>query len=185
LSGGARHFRATRSSRRCGSGSPDRRSAQGCGIESLFLTRRTSLKRHKAAQGEHLLALGIVPELVVDNGIGEPWMPASFSTGWRRFANANGFEGITFHTLRHGAATLLLASGVADAVAIKLMGHADTKIPRRYLDVVSELQRDAAARMDALLGGSGSVVWQCAIESAKLSAALSMSPRMNACPPSQ
>jgi integrase len=111
-----------------------------------------ALKRHKAAQGERLLALGIVPELVVDNGIGEPWMPASFSTGWRRFAKAHGFEGITFHTLRHGAATLLLAGGVADAVAIKLMGHADTKILRRYQEVVDELQRDAAARMDALLG---------------------------------
>jgi integrase len=60
--------------------------------------------------------------------------------------------GITFHTLRHGAATLLLAGGVADAVAIKLMGHADTKILRRYQEVVDELQRDAAARMDALLG---------------------------------
>jgi hypothetical protein len=30
--------------------------------------------------------LGIRPELVVDNGMGEPWLPASFSTGWRRFA---------------------------------------------------------------------------------------------------
>jgi integrase len=112
-----------------------------------------ALKRHRAAQAERLLALGIVPELVVDNGIGEPWMPASFSTGWRRFANAHEFEGITFHTLRHGAATLLLAGGVADAVAIKLMGHADTKILRRYQEVVDELQRDAAARMDQLLGG--------------------------------
>ena len=112
-----------------------------------------ALKRHRAAQAERLLALGIVPELVVDNGIGEPWMPASFSTGWRRFAKAHGFEGITFHTLRHGAATLLLAGGVADAVAIKLMGHAHTKILRRYQEVVDELQRDAAVRMDRLLGG--------------------------------
>jgi hypothetical protein len=32
------------------------------------------------------------------------------------------------------------------------MGHADTRILRRYQDVVNELKLDAAARMDALLG---------------------------------
>jgi len=112
-----------------------------------------ALRRHRAAQAERLLMIGMQPELVVDNGIGEPWLPASFSTGWRRFAAAHGFDGITFHTLRHGAATLLLAGGVSDAVAIKLMGHADTKILRRYQEVVDELQRDAAGRMDKLLGG--------------------------------
>lgn len=90
----------------------------------------------------------------MDNGIGEPWLPESFSTGWRRFAIAHGFAGVTFHALRHGAATLLLASGVSDAVAIKLMGHADTKTLRRYQEVVDELQRDAASRMDELLGGA-------------------------------
>jgi hypothetical protein len=31
------------------------------------------------------------------------------------------------------------------------MGHADTRILARFQDVVSELQRDAAARMDAPL----------------------------------
>jgi Phage integrase family/alpha/beta hydrolase fold len=86
--------------------------------------------------------------------LGEPWLPASFSTGWRRFSKAHGFDGVTFHGLRHGAATLLLAAGVPDAVAITLMGHADTAILRRYQDVVSDLRRDAAARMDALLGSS-------------------------------
>ena len=39
-----------------------------------------------------------------------------------------------------------------NAVAIKLMGHADTAILRRYQEVVDDLQTDAAARMDHLLG---------------------------------
>jgi hypothetical protein len=30
------------------------------------------LQRHRIAQGERLLAIGIAPELVVDNGIGQP-----------------------------------------------------------------------------------------------------------------
>lgn len=116
-----------------------------------------ALKRHKAQQAKRLLALGITPTLVVDRGDGEPWMPASFSTGWRRFAKAHGFEGVKFHGLRHGAATLMLASGISDAVAANVMGHADTRILARYQDVVTELQRDAAARMDGLLGRGSSL----------------------------
>jgi integrase len=71
---------------------------------------------------------------------------------WKDWADAHGFAGITFHGLRHGAATLLLAAGVPDTVAMRTMGHADTRILARYQDVVSELQRDAAVRMDQLLG---------------------------------
>jgi len=116
-----------------------------------FVSR--ALHRHRVAQSERLLAIGLPrPELVVCNAIGEPFQPASFSSMWKDWASANGFAGITFHTLRHGAATLLLAAGVSDTVAMRTMGHADTRILARYQDVVSELQRDAAVRMDTLLG---------------------------------
>jgi integrase len=112
-----------------------------------------ALRRHRVAQAERLLAVGLrEPELVIDNGLGHPWQPATFSGAWRDWAGAHGFGGITFHGLRHGAATLLLAAGVPDTVAMRTMGHADTRILARYQEVVSELQRDAAARMDALLG---------------------------------
>jgi integrase len=114
-----------------------------------------ALQRHHAAQGERMLALGARTELVVDNGLGEPWQPATFSGRWADFATAHGFDDVTFHNLRHGAATLLLAAGVPDTVAMRTMGHADTRILARYQDVVSELQRDAANRMNELLGGSG------------------------------
>jgi hypothetical protein len=50
------------------------------------------------------------------------------------------------------ATALLLAAGVADTVAMRTVGHADARILARYQDVVTELQRDAAARMDSLLG---------------------------------
>ena len=93
----------------------------------------------------------MTPDLVVDRRDGGPWFPATFSTLWRRFTEAHGFEGVTFHTLRHGAATLMLAGGVADAVAISVMGHADTSILRRYQSVVDELKQDAATKLDTLL----------------------------------
>ncbi len=111
-----------------------------------------ALHRHRVAQAERLLAIGLrEPELVVDNVIGEPWNPSTFSKAWTTWATAHGFPGIGFHGLRHGAATLLLAAGVPDTVAMRTMGHADTRILARYQDVVSELQREAAERMDALL----------------------------------
>ena len=75
---------------------------------------------------------------VVCNAIGEPFQPASFSGMWKDWATAHGFAGITFHGLRHGAATLLLAAGVPDTVAMRAMGHADTRILARYQDIVSE-----------------------------------------------
>jgi integrase len=114
-----------------------------------------ALARHRVAQGERLFGSGIRSELVVDNGIGQPWQPASFSRAWRDFAEGTPFAGITFHGLRHGAATLLLAAGVPDAVAASVMGHADTRILARYQDVVAELRQDAATRMEALLGQGG------------------------------
>jgi integrase len=113
-----------------------------------------ALQRHRLAQGERLLRAGIRPELVIDRGDGQPFQPASFSGMWKDFSTTHGFGKITFHGLRHGAATLLLAAGVPDTVAMRTMGHADTRILARYQDVVSELQKDAAARMDRLLGGA-------------------------------
>jgi integrase len=113
-----------------------------------------AIHRHRLEQSERLLAVGIRPELVVCNPIGEPFQPASFSGMWKDWAEAHRFAGITFHGLRHGAATLLLAAGVPDTVAMRTMGHADTRILARYQDVVSDLQRDAATRMDDLLGAT-------------------------------
>jgi hypothetical protein len=47
---------------------------------------------------------------------------------------------------------LLLAAGVPDSVALEVMGHADTRILRHYREVVDELKRNAAGKMDELLG---------------------------------
>jgi hypothetical protein len=112
-----------------------------------------ALARHRKAQTERLFSRGLRSELVVSNTIGEPFHPPTFSRMWRDWAKTHGFAGIRLHGLRHGAATLLLAAGVPDTVAMRTMGHADTRILARYQDVVSELQRDAAVRMDQLLGG--------------------------------
>jgi integrase len=59
---------------------------------------------------------------------------------------------VTFHGLRHGFATLMLASGIPDPVALALMGHTNVQMISRYREVVPELLKDAAARMGSVLG---------------------------------
>jgi hypothetical protein len=57
-----------------------------------------------------------------------------------------------------GVPTLILSHpDRVDDFDQRAMGHADMRILARYQDVVSELQRDAAAKMDALLGVSPKV----------------------------
>jgi hypothetical protein len=41
---------------------------------------------------------------------------------------------------------------VPDAVAIAIMGHADTRILRHYQDVLNQLKVNATTRLAALLG---------------------------------
>jgi integrase len=90
-------------------------------------------------------------DLVIDRGAGGPWLPPTFSVYWRRFAMKAGLDVGSFHNLRHGTATLLLAAGVPGEIVIEIMGHRDTRILRRYQDVLPSLTRDAIERLEALL----------------------------------
>jgi site-specific recombinase XerD len=56
---------------------------------------------------------------------------------------------VSFHTLRHSAATLLLAQGVDSRVVMEILGHTSPAMLRRYQHVVDELKHDSAAAMDA------------------------------------
>jgi integrase len=112
-----------------------------------------ALQRARVEQNKRRLLLGeawIERDLVVDRGDGDYWAGPSFSTGWRRFAASRGFQGVSLLSLRHGSATLMLAAGIADSVASDLMGHADTRVLRRYQGIVPELKKDAARRMGEL-----------------------------------
>jgi integrase len=137
------------------------------GVRTIDLPRTVAeaLLQHKARQNERRLQLGTAwsdLDMVVDRGDGLPWEPSEFSKRWARFARTYGLRGktktgeiatVTFHGLRHGAATLMLTGRLPDRVVMDVMGHADTRILRRYQDVVPELRREVAKAMDALLGG--------------------------------
>ena len=56
------------------------------------------------------------------------------------------------HSLRHTAATLLLAEGVDPLVIASILGHSRVAMTTHYAHVLPELQREAVARLGRALG---------------------------------
>ena len=78
------------------------------------------------------------------------------SKWFRKFADAHGFQGVTFHDLRHIHASFLLQHHIdLQSVSVR-MGHADPSVTLRvYADALPARDQEAAAAMDALLISSG------------------------------
>jgi len=63
------------------------------------------------------------------------------------------FPPIRFHDLRHSAATLLLAQGVSPRYIAELLGHSRVSFTMEtYAHVLPEVQKQAATKMDEILG---------------------------------
>jgi integrase len=66
-----------------------------------------------------------------------------------------GLPRMRFHDLRHSCATLLLVQGVSPRVVMDVLGHTEIWMTMDlYSHVLPPLQRDAADRMEQLLGSS-------------------------------
>lgn len=86
------------------------------------------------------------------NWDGRPYHHDTPSKQFRKFADANGFEGVRFHDLRHTHATILFANNI-DAVAVaSRLGHADASTTLRvYAHAIRQRDRDSADAMQRLL----------------------------------
>ncbi len=118
-----------------------------------------ALRAHRRAQAEKRLLLGEAwrdLSLVVEAGDGSPWHPNLMSQAFARLARKHGFEGVRFHDLRHGHATLMLARGVHPKVVSERLGHAGVAITLdTYSHVIPSLQAEAAAVLDEVLSVEG------------------------------
>ena len=65
---------------------------------------------------------------------------------------AAGLPNIRYHDLRHTAATLLLTQGVDPRTIMETLGHSQISLTlNTYAHAMPALQREAAAKMDAIL----------------------------------
>lgn len=116
----------------------------------------TILRTHKVAQTEGRLLLGPEYEnrdLVFCTGQGRPPGHRNLVRDFTALLHRTGVGHVSFHALRHTAATLLLLQGVHPKVVQERLGHSNIAITLdTYSHVVPSLGRDAADRLDALLG---------------------------------
>jgi integrase len=112
------------------------------------------LRRHKAAlAAERLAALVWVPwpehdDLVFPTHVGTPTDPRNALGAFDGIARRAGLEGVHLHTLRHSAASALIASGAHLKVVQELLGHSSYGITADiYSHVAMEQQREAAERL--------------------------------------
>ena len=119
---------------------------------SLILPRVCidQLVRHRQRQeAERKEAyLWVDRDLVWPSEAGTPLSAANLRRLLHRQCELAGVRPITFHTLRHSAATLLLAQGVPSAVILDVLGHQDVRMLRRYQHVTDSLRQDAADAID-------------------------------------
>ena len=116
-------------------------------VETLQAHRTRQLEEERTAAGawqEH--------GLVFTTEIGIPLEPRNVLRRFEVLAERAGLRGVTLHTLRHSAASFLLAAGTHTKVVQEHLGHSSYAITGDiYSHVGPAQQREAADRLDQAL----------------------------------
>jgi integrase len=114
-----------------------------------------SLREHRVRQLEDRLAAGADwrdANLVFATRKGGPLEPGNVVRSFKRALKRAALPNMRFHDLRHSCATLLLVQGVAPRVVMEILGHSQISLTMdTYTAVIPALQREAAAKLDALI----------------------------------
>ncbi len=119
----------------------------------------TTLRRHRARQLEERLAVGPDwrnhDDLIFVGRDGQMLEPIQLHRDFKATLRRAGLPSTTrIHDLRHSAASLLLAKGVALKLIQDLLGHSSIAVTSSfYAHVGTELKQQAANAMDAIFGG--------------------------------
>jgi integrase len=115
-----------------------------------------ALRSHKARQSEERLLAGeswTETGFVFTSEIGTAMDGTNATKRFQRLLFSAGLPRLRFHDLRHGCASLLLAQGVHPRVVMETLGHSQISLTMNtYSHVIPALQREAADRMEQLLG---------------------------------
>jgi integrase len=117
----------------------------------------TLLREHRGRQLEERLRLGpnwTDLDLVFPSSLGTPMNGTNVTHRFQRRLAEVGLPQMTFHDLRHGAATLMLSQGATLTEIKELLGHSQIAITADiYAHIAPELKRAMAERMERLIGG--------------------------------
>lgn len=117
-----------------------------------------ALRSHRVRQLEARLAAGRHWHdggFVFTSAVGTPLEPRNVTRQFKALLTAAKLPDMRLHDLRHSCATLLLAQGVNPRVVMETLGHSQISLTlNTYSHVLPALQHDAAAKMNAALGGS-------------------------------
>lgn len=114
-----------------------------------------ALRRHRAAQAEQRLALGVPRDdvaFVFADALGEPLKPSNMTKAFERIRVKARVPRVSLHALRHSHASHLLKSGVNPKVVSERLGHSKVNITLDlYSKVLPGLQEEAADITDAAM----------------------------------
>ncbi len=123
-------------------------------------TVTNALAEHRARQSEEKLASIYWDDswnLVFPNAYGRPMSVSNLRQ--RHFLpvlKKSGVPSITFHELRHTAASTMLTAGVGLKTVSETLGHSQISITADlYAHVSEQLSREASAKVDEIMKGSG------------------------------
>lgn len=117
-----------------------------------------ALQAHQKALDEERASIGSEWQehgLVFPSQVGTPISPRNLQRHFKLLLAAAKLPAtIRFHDLRHSCATLLIAQGVHPRVVMEILGHSQISVTMNtYAHVLPETQREAAAKLEALLAG--------------------------------
>lgn len=90
--------------------------------------------------------------LVWPSRVGTPLGHRNLLRHLHRACEKAGIRRISFHTLRHSAATFMLAAGVPERVIMDVLGQIDPRMIARYQHVLEQLRTEAADSMGRYWG---------------------------------
>jgi integrase len=128
------------------------------GRRTVTLDEKTvaTMRAHKVKMLEVRLALGqgnIATETLVFGTIeGEPMRPRNLSKAWWRVVRAKGLPQVSFHSLRHSHASLLIRAGLDILPISRRLGHSKAAITLdRYGHLIGGADEAAALAIGRLL----------------------------------
>lgn len=114
-----------------------------------------ALRRHQVRQEQERAWAGSRWQewgLVFTTTTGTPLDPPNVLKGFHKVLKAVSLPRLTFHSLRHSCATLLLAQGVHPRLVMDILGHSQISLTMNtYSHVIPVMQREVAAKMDEIL----------------------------------